>query len=309
MLDQKIRPSSGTSDPKSNNADTLDPSSESASPLRPEGDSAPEQSTRKDWQEQKKDLKQLLEKMQETVTEAESSEPLLAEKLYESFRESKQKGLEQRMEQIPILLERGLDVPARRVASELNDGIHSLKENIEKAAEDVLGSEERSLRRALAELERAQRQLDAELIARDPTRGGEQSSGNRNEGALQRLAPGTYESGPLTGENYSNWVDSIRDVEELVIDPEMKAEAARIRESAREMRVDYKRHSKEPQWSLVRKLIAEPIGQLREKVQEELLRKSSERNAIVPVDHDPVPSKYQQQQDRYYENLGGAKNR
>ena len=309
MLDQKIPPSSSTSDPKSNNADTLDFSSESASPLRPEGDSAPEQSTRKDWQEQKKDLKQLLEKMQETVTEAESSEPLLAEKLYESFRESKQKGLEQRMEQIPILLERGLDVPARRVASELNDGIHSLKENIEKAAEDVLGSEERSLRRALAELERAQRQLDAELTARDPTRGGEQSSGNRNEGALQRLAPGTYESGPLTGENYSNWVDSIRDVEELVIDPEMKAEAARIRESAREMRVDYKRHSKEPQWSLVRKLIAEPIGQLREKVQEELLRKSSERNAIVPVDHDPVPSKYQQQQDRYYENLGGAKNR
>ena len=308
MLDQKIPPSSGTSDPKSN-ADTLDFSSESASPLRPEGDSAPEQSTRKDWQEQKKDLKQLLEKMQETVTEAESSEPLLAEKLYESFRESKQKGLEQRLEQIPILLERGLDVPARRVASELNDGIHSLKENIEKAAEDVLGSEERSLRRALAELERAQRQLDAELIARDPTRGGEQSSGNRNEGALQRLAPGTYESGPLTGENYSNWVDSIRDVEELVIDPEMKAEAARIRESAREMRVDYKRHSKEPQWSLVRKMIAEPIGQLREKVQEELLRKSSERNAIVPVDHDPVPSKYQQQQDRYYENLGGAKNR
>ena len=75
------------------------------------------------------------------------------------------------------------------------------------------------------------------------------------------------------------------------------------------MRVDYKRHSKEPQWSLVRKLIAEPIAQLREKVQEELLRKSSERNAIVPIDHDPVPSKYQLQQDRYYENLGGAKNR
>jgi len=89
----------------------------------------------------------------------------------------------------------------------------------------------------------------------------------------------------------------------------MKAEAARIREVARDMRVDYKRHSKEPQWPLVRKLIAEPIGQLRGKVQEELLRKSSERNAIVPVDHDPVPSKYQQQQDRYYENLGGATKR
>jgi hypothetical protein len=113
----------------------------------------------------------------------------------------------------------------------------------------------------------------------------------------------------LTGDNYANWVDSLRDVEELVIDPDMKGEVIRIRETAREMRVDYKRHSKEPQWDLVRKLIAEPIGQLREKVQEELLRKSAARNAIVPIDHDPVPSKYQQQQDRYYENLGGAKSR
>lgn len=308
-LDQKIPSASRTSDPKSDDAKTLNPSDESASPLRPEGDSAAEQSSRKDWQEQKKDLKQLLEKMQETVSEAESSEPLLAEKLYESFRESKQKGLEQRMDQIPILVERGLEEPARRVANELNDGIRSLKENIEKAAEDVLGSEEQSLRRALAELERARRQLDTELNARDLTQGGEQTSGNRNGGALQRLAPSTYTNGPLTGENYSNWVDSLRDVEELVSDPEMKADAARIRGAAREMRVDYKRHSKEPQWPLVRKLIAEPIGQLRERVQEELLRKSSERNAIVPVDHDPVPSKYQQQQDRYYENLGGAKNR
>ena len=123
------------------------------------------------------------------------------------------------------------------------------------------------------------------------------------------MAPGGSENGPLTGDNYGNWVDSLRDVEELVVDPQMKGEVVRIREVAREMRVDYKRHSKEPQWDLVRKLIAEPIGQLREKVQEELLRKSSERSAIVPVDHDPVPSKYQQQQDRYYENLGGAKKR
>ncbi len=117
------------------------------------------------------------------------------------------------------------------------------------------------------------------------------------------------DNGPLTGTEYSNWVDSLRDVEELVSDPEMKGEVKRIREAAREVRVDYKRHSREPQWSLVRELIANPIEQLREKVQEELLRKSSERSAIVPIDHDPVPSKYQQQQDRYYENLGGAKSR
>ncbi len=336
-LDQKISSSNRTSEPVANEPGS-EPATESASPLRPEGDTKTEPSTRKDWQVQKKELKELLDKMQQTVSEAESSEPLLAEKLYETFRESKQKGLEQRMDEIPILFERGLEEPARRKSNELKDGIRTLKENIEKASEDVLGSEEQSLRRALAELERAQRQLNSELNARDPkpSSSGEasdqgqpasqgQQTGNERQpeqqqssnnarnanrgGGLQRMSQGGNEYGPLTGDDYSTWVDSLRDVEELVTDPTMRGEVVRIREAAREMRVDYKRHSKEPQWSLVRKLIAEPISQLREKVQEELLRKSAERNAIVPVDHDPVPSKYQQQQDRYYENLGGAKNR
>ena len=369
-LDQKVSAANRIPDPKASDTNS-EPSNESASPLRPEGELKAETSNRNDWQEQKKELKELLEKMQQTVSEAESSEPLLAEKLYETFRESKQKGLEQRMDEIPILVERGLEEPARRKSNELNEGIRTLKENIEKASEDVLGSEEQSLRRALAELERAQRQLNSELNARDPkpnsadgasrelpsdqqptdgasrelpsdqqpadgasrglpsdqqpadgaSRGlpsGQQPadgasrgspSGSNRGSALQRMSPGNNEYGPLTGNDYSTWVDSLRDVEELVSDPSMRGEVVRIREAAREMRVDYKRHSKEPQWSLVRKLIAEPIAQLREKVQEELLRKSSERNAIVPIDHDPVPSKYQLQQDRYYENLGGAKNR
>ena len=362
-LDQKVPAANRPTDPRANDtssepANESAPTNESASPLRPEGELKTETSNRKEWQGQKKELKELLEKMQQTVSEAESSEPLLAEKLYETFRESKQKGLEQRMDEIPILVERGLEEPARRKSNELNEGIRTLKENIEKASEDVLGSEEQSLRRALAELERAQRQLNSELNARDPKpnsnansgepigetsesndqaqpadgasrglpsgqqpgqgqqqgRGQQQSSGTESRtanrgGALQRMSPGNNEYGPLTGNDYSTWVDSLRDVEELVSDPSMRGEVVRIREAAREMRVDYKRHSKEPQWSLVRKLVAEPIAQLREKVQEELLRKSSERNAIVPIDHDPVPSKYQLQQDRYYENLGGAKNR
>ncbi|MCY2982903.1 MAG: hypothetical protein NTY15_04615 [Planctomycetota bacterium] len=378
-LEEKLATSNQPTSAASTDEEISGPVDESASPLRPDGDTPKEPTTRKDWQAQKKELKELLEKMQATVSEAESSEPLLAEKLYDSFRESKQKGLEQRMDEIPVYVERGLEEQARRSASELNQGIRNLKENIEKASEDVLGSEEQSLRRALKELERAERQLDAELEKRDPTgkgpregvpsadeqnqeqsgqqregqqqpgqqqpgqqqpgqqqpgqqqpgqqqpgqqqpgqqqpgqdrqRGGEPSNlGNRNAGPLQRMPPGGVDYGPLTGTEYSNWVDSLRDVEELVTDPEMKGEVKRIREAAREVRVDYKRHSREPQWSLVRELIANPIEQLREKVQEELLRKSSERSSIVPIDHDPVPSKYQQQQDRYYENLGGAKSR
>ncbi len=98
----------------------------------------------------------------------------------------------------------------------------------------------------------------------------------------------------------------MRDVEELVNDQEIRGEVSRIREAAREMRVDYKRHSKEPEWDLVEKLIAVPLGQLRERVREELLRQAAEKNSLVPIDRDPVPSHFQRQLDRYYENLGSG---
>jgi hypothetical protein len=122
------------------------------------------------------------------------------------------------------------------------------------------------------------------------------------------LANQASETAPLTGNDYGTWIDSLRDVEELVRDPELRAEAARIRETARSMRVEYKRHAKEPQWPLVRRLLAEPLDQLRERVQAELLRQSAERNALVPVDRDPVPTLFQKQLERYYENLGSSPN-
>jgi hypothetical protein len=114
---------------------------------------------------------------------------------------------------------------------------------------------------------------------------------------------------PLTGDDFTRWSDSLRDVEEFVRDPEWKAEAARIREAAREMRIEYKRHAKDPQWPLVQRMIVVPMDQLRQKVSEELIRKSAKQNEIVPIDRDPVPNQYQERLDRYYENLGSGKNR
>ena len=409
---------------------------ESATPLRPEGDEKAVESLQQAIQQQKKDLNELLEKMRETVSEAESSEPLLAEQIYDSFREVKQQGLEQRLDQIPGLVDRGLEEPAVRATNEVSKGIRNLKENIDQASESVIGSEQESLRRALSELKRAQRQLDEEISRKDPNggpssprvdgerkegeqqpqdgqpqdgqpqagqpqggqpqggqpqdgqpqdgqpqdgqpqggqpqggqpqggqpqdgqpqggqpqdgqpqggqpqggqpqggqpqggqprgglpqsgqRGGErqrsnQPANNSGRGRLDQLAEESAtqasESAPLTGENFTEWLDSLRDAEELVRAPELRAEAGRIREAARSMRIDYKRHAKEPEWPLVRRLIAEPLNQLREKVQGELLRQSAERNALIPIDRDPVPGVYQQQLDRYYENIGSGKNR
>ncbi len=110
--------------------------------------------------------------------------------------------------------------------------------------------------------------------------------------------------GPLLGEEYQEWNDSIREVEELVRDPELKAEAARIREAAREMRIEYKRHSEVPQWPLVERLITQPMDQLRSRIAQELLRKTAEKNQIVPLDRDPVPRQFQKALDSYFERLG-----
>lgn len=120
------------------------------------------------------------------------------------------------------------------------------------------------------------------------------------------LGPWTREQpiAPIVGEEFQEWNDSIREVEELVRDPELKAEAARIREAAREMRIEYKRHSKTPQWPLVERLITQPMDQLRGRIAQELLRKTAEKNQIVPLDRDPVPRQFQRALDSYFERLG-----
>jgi hypothetical protein len=333
---------------------------EDASPLRPEGvnEASPVQDR---WRDLREKMEELLEKMKNTVAEAESSEPLVADSLYDGFREAKQSGIDRQLEQIPLLLDRGFDNRAQQLAEEAGQGISKLKERIEKAAESVLGSEQESLRRALREIDRANQQLREEMESQSPgstgedreeagesqqpgqqqQRGGgqrqgfdEQQSGGRGglrsednveareragedtmpslskfRGGGQERAGNSRPATPLTGEDYRAWIDSLRDVEELLIDPERRADVARIREAAREMRVQYKRHAKEPRWDLVRKLIADPLQQLRQEVNEDLMRLAAERNALVPIDRDPVPSQYQRRLDRYYENLGRGNQR
>lgn len=112
--------------------------------------------------------------------------------------------------------------------------------------------------------------------------------------------------GPLTGEDYQEWSDGLRNVEEMVDDPQLRAEVARVRERARSMRVEFKRHSKEPAWDLVRTEIYEPLVELQNRLAEEIARRESD-DALVPIDRDPVPDRYSELVRRYYENLGSGK--
>ena len=92
----------------------------------------------------------------------------------------------------------------------------------------------------------------------------------------------------------------------MVEDREVQAEAARIRDRVKGIRTDLKRHSKPPNWQLVRLEVFQPLVQLRDRVVEQLVQRTS-RDALVPIDRDPVPPKYADDVRRYYERLGSGR--
>lgn len=435
--------------------------------------------------QQRDELQQLMQQMQQTVEQAESSEPLLAEKLYESHRQTERQEVDRRLEETNKLLQRGFDAEAGRREESARDGIEQLREGLEEAASSVLGDETESLQRALGELETLSDQLEQEMDQANPDRrsdaepsqqtpggpqdqpgtrpgasappgqpgepgrpgeqqrAGEQDASGRSEqgnqrqdqpgdspqqppsrggqqdpsqqnpsqqgaspqqgsqqdapqprqpeqrqpgsepgqpqqgesqqsqsqpGQGQQSQPGQSQQGqsqqgqsqqgqsrqgqsqqgqsqqggspqaggsggrggelgelleqlaggpstgggpagaaPLTGEGFREWSDRLRDVEQLVEDPELRSRAARIRDRAREVRREVRRHSKTPQWSMVEEMIATPLRELRRDVAEELLRRSAEKNATVPIDRDPVPEEFTEAVRRYYENLGSGR--
>ena len=447
-----------------------------------------------EFKDQADKLSNLLDKMQETVTNAESSEPLLADKLYDAFRETKQKGIEEGLSQLSELSEQGIEIgqidQTKEVLDRSEKGLEELKEQVESAAESVIGSETESLKRALTDLQQAEdeiaqelrrsgesseEQADSDANQTDPSarsrdgqsegnpgnREGEQSadgdtqsererrgegqtgdqpettdpqnqdnrigrregespsrgneragqpaearaedqpaSGQRQEGEpngemqqgqqqdgqqqsgqqqgnqpkgnqqrsgqqrdgqqrdgqqnsemqgepssetqedqqpgtprdsqpgqrgqrqaggrpqqggqrgsgnfLDRLGETNQEFAPIGGDDFAEWSDRLRDIEETLDDPELQSQVARVREAAREIRREARKHAADPQWPLVQRLVAEPLEQIRQRVQEELLRKSAERNSIVPIDRDPVPGEFEKAQEKYYENLGSG---
>jgi hypothetical protein len=98
----------------------------------------------------------------------------------------------------------------------------------------------------------------------------------------------------------------MRDVEEMVGDPDLRAQANTIRDRVRQMRADMKRHGEEPKWDLVEELVAQPLRELKREVRAELLRRTATKNQLVPIDRDPVPAEFTEAVRQYYENLGSA---
>lgn len=111
---------------------------------------------------------------------------------------------------------------------------------------------------------------------------------------------------PLTGNDFTPWSDRMREVEEMLDYPEWRNEVATARERARQLRVEYKRSQKKPDWAVVRQQIVSPLAEVSKRIGEELARRES-RDALAPLDRDPVPARYSELVRRYYEDLGKDK--
>jgi hypothetical protein len=115
---------------------------------------------------------------------------------------------------------------------------------------------------------------------------------------------GDRRAAPLTGDDFMNWSDRLRDVEEMLQEPALRDEVSQIRDRAREARIEWKRHSQMPEWDLVRARIYQPLLELRREVAEELRRREGE---LGTVDRDPVPTELEEHVRRYYERLGSGR--
>ena len=413
--------------------------------------------------EQKKKLQGLTDKMRKVTDEAETSQPLLSKQLYETLRNADQQQVDRVLDVARELLEKGFNNEAANVETQARKGVDELKKGVEKAADNVLGDEAESLRKArqtlddlAKEVEREEPGQESEAPGREAmadakskreareeregtkqgksagekqsgqpgkspgqssqqksdepgangegqpeqqkgeasgeksgekpgkqssersgqqpgkqdskqpsaqpgqkgdgksdgkgdgksepsgqqsgeqpgepgdqkgkSQGGNQPGDKSGKGEPSRTASqpgkgksslldqvrqsradggGTGAHGPITGEDFREWSDRLRDVEEMIDDPKLREEVARVRDRAQAMRAEFKRHSKEPKRDDVRKLIAQPLNDLRDRLDDELARRDQKRD-LVPIDRDPVPGQFTDLVKQYYEKLGGG---
>ncbi|QEL19653.1 coiled-coil domain-containing protein [Limnoglobus roseus] len=135
----------------------------------------------------------------------------------------------------------------------------------------------------------------------DPPMPGQQGGGNQ-----QPSGTAQGREGPIREGGFREWTDRLRAAEDLIEDPQLRAEAAQIRDRVRTAREEFKRHAKEPDWKKLQDLVTKPMNELRTKLAQEIRRRESP-DALVPIDRDPVPPQFADGVRRYYERLGSDK--
>jgi len=280
---------------------------------------------------QRVSAKELIDQMKNVSEQAETSEPLLSRKLYDTLRRASTDNIDRMLEATAELLRRNFLPQAQEIERRAGKGIENIREGVEEAAGNVLGDEAESLRLARQQLDELIRQVNDEAARAGPrlrlsearAKPGEQAqpgisagagradpSGHRTDpngwggsqtGQWNEIDP----NGPFTGRDFRQWSDRLRDIEEMLTERNLRDEVARIRDRARTIRADFTRHGKEPQWDMVQQQITNPLTELRKRLSDKLAQLQSDE-VLVPIDRDPVPSRFAELVRTYYKNLGGG---
>jgi hypothetical protein len=303
-----------------------------ADPKRPAGTPTERRGLAQKLREQKQGVSALLERMRQITEETESSAPLLSRKLYDTFRKAKLDGVERALDRMSDQLDHSFGAQAAADEPKVRDAVAALEKGVTDAAKGVLGDDAEALRLAQAELQAlssemrgaggaaAGRGRSAES-GTPPTQPPPAQGAGGGAGLLPRGAgeagrgsgssnnappgPGTTPPSPLTAESFRAWAERLRDVQELLGDPGLRTEAARLLDRARALRGDARRHAEAPQWSVLETELVRPLDELRDRVNEELRRVAPDKDKLSPIDRDPVPSRYSELVRRYYKSLAG----
>ncbi|MGH7972317.1 MAG: hypothetical protein ACREIC_26700, partial [Limisphaerales bacterium] len=113
-------------------------------------------------------------------------------------------------------------------------------------------------------------------------------------------------NGPITGNNYLDWSERMRDVEQAVDSPDVRNQLATVRERVGVYRREYREQGKPPSQEDLQNKVLAPLALARDLVGQELSRAQNDRS-LVPLDRDPVQEKYSDLVRKYYEELGSPR--
>jgi len=119
----------------------------------------------RDGQEKVEDLRK---QIKQTIEEADELEPLLADELYDTYRQTEQSRPDRALQYSAEAIERGFDDDAEEIHDAAMEGIEQLKQGIDRAAERVLGDETEALKAARDTIKNLSRELDSEIERNTP---------------------------------------------------------------------------------------------------------------------------------------------
>lgn len=107
----------------------------------------------------------------------------------------------------------------------------------------------------------------------------------------------------ITSDEFREWSDRLHDLEAVIDDPQARSAVARAVKTSRDLRKDFKRHSKEPGEADVRSGVIDPLAEA-VRALDVRLRELNKENPLAPIGRDPVPDRYSEVVRRYFEELG-----